>query len=367
MANLETVTRLFTDKSALGTTDINAREEDLALEPGEILVSIDRFGLSSNNITYAALGDWLKYWKFFPTGQEGWGHMPVWGFADVVASTVDGVAPGERFYGYFPIASHFRLRPDRVSARGFYDGMPHRQELVSAYNFYMRCSADVGYSPDMEDYQMLFRPLFITSFMLADFLTDNSYFGAKRLLISSASSKTAYGTAYCLEGQDDVEVVALTSARNADFVESLGCYDKVVSYDALEALDKSVPTTYVDFSGDNDLRLRVHKYFGGGLVYDCFAGTAAHAETFDPGEVPGPEPLFFFAPVQIKKRNKDWTPQGVTEKYGAAEQAFYKRVSEGDSPWMELAKYKGMEGAQDVITTLFNTGGDPRHGMVVRL
>src|SRR6478609_6290427 len=51
---------------------------------------------------------------------------------DALGSSVEGVAVGERFYGYFPVASHLRMRPVRVTGRGFYDGAPHRGELVSA-------------------------------------------------------------------------------------------------------------------------------------------------------------------------------------------------------------------------------------------
>jgi hypothetical protein len=367
MSNKQTVTRMLTRMDAIGTTKIVETEEDAAPGAGEILVRVDSFGLSSNNITYAALGDWLNYWKFFPTGEKGWGHMPVWGFADVVASNVDGVEAGERFYGYFPVASTFRMQPIRVTERGFYDGAEHRLELVSAYNFYTRCSADAGYSPEREEYQMLFRPLFITSFMLADFLEDNNFFGAKRLLVSSASSKTAYGTAFCLEGRDDVELVAITSAHNAGFVESLGCYDKVASYDALEALDRDVPTAYIDFSGDNDLRLRIHNYLGTSLVYDCFVGTAANIGERVKVEVPGPNPSFFFAPNQIKKRNADWTPQVFNQRYGEAEASFYAKVSDAANPWMVLSRHQGIEATQELVKKLVETGGDPREGMVVRL
>ncbi|WP_417450004.1 DUF2855 family protein [Kordiimonas sp.] len=367
MTQTEQVIRLFTDKSAIGTTHIDSQDENLSLEDGQILVALDSFGLSSNNITYAALGDWLNYWKFFPTGNDAYGHMPVWGFANVVASANPDIAVGERFYGYFPISSHLRMQPSRVTARGFHDDMPHRRELVSAYNFYTRCSTDAGYSPDMEDYQMLFRPLFITSYMLADFLADNDYFGAKRLVVSSASSKTAYGTAYCLAGQDDVEVVALTSARNAEFVQSLDCYDKVVSYEELNTLGQEVPTAYIDFSGATDLRMRIHKCFGDSLVYDCFVGTAANTGERVKVDVPGPKPVFFFAPDQIKKRNKDWGPEGVTERFSAQEKVFYLKLGEGATPWMEVVSRRGMEGAQEFIATLFNTGGDPRQGMVVKL
>ncbi len=195
-----------------------------SLADGEIELRLGRFALTTNNITYAAFGDAMQYWDFFPTGQPEWGHMPVWGFADVVASAVEGVVPGERFYGYFPIASHVRMQPERVTGRGFYDGAEHRKPLVSAYNQYTRVSQDAAYDPALENYQMLYRPLFITSFMLADFLQDNGCFGARRLVFSSASSKTAYGAAFCLRDADGLTLTALTSAGNRAFVDSLGAY-----------------------------------------------------------------------------------------------------------------------------------------------
>ena len=145
MSDAFTLTRLETRKDALGTTRLRSVPDAGTLAAGEVLLRIDRFALTTNNITYAAFGDaMMKYWSFFPTGDEAWGHMPAWGFADVVASSVEGVAVGERFYGYFPVASHLRMRPVRVTGRGFYDGAPHRGELVSAYNQYMRCSHDAG-------------------------------------------------------------------------------------------------------------------------------------------------------------------------------------------------------------------------------
>lgn len=111
-------TRLLTDKSALNHTR-TVQAPLAALQPGEALLRVDRVAVTTNNITYAAFGDAMKYWDFFPTGEAGWGHMPVWGFAEVVASDVEGVAVGERFYGYWPIASHLRMQPVRVTARGF--------------------------------------------------------------------------------------------------------------------------------------------------------------------------------------------------------------------------------------------------------
>src|SRR3546814_13980367 len=75
------------------------------------------------------------------------------------------------------------MQPVRVSERGFYDGAEHRLELTSAYNQYQRISSDAAYRAESENYKMLLRPLFITSFMLADFLDDNAFFGARQILM----------------------------------------------------------------------------------------------------------------------------------------------------------------------------------------
>jgi hypothetical protein len=48
---------------------------------------------------------------------------------------------------------------------------------------------------------VLYRPLFFTSFMLADQLAHDGAAGAQVLALSSASSKTAYGSAFFAEGR----------------------------------------------------------------------------------------------------------------------------------------------------------------------
>lgn len=360
------LTRLLTDKSALHHTRIEHGPLAPPL-PGEIIVRVDRVAVTTNNITYAAFGDAMHYWDFFPTGMAGWGHMPVWGFADVVASEVRGVAVGERFYGYWPIASHLRMQPVRVTARGFYDGAEHRQPLTSAYNQYTRTGNDPAYRAEDENHQMLVRPLFITSFMLADFLQDNGFFGAQRLVISSASSKTAYGTAFCLADQAGIELIGLTSRGNEAFVRGLGCYHQTVAYDGLEAMDDRVPTLYVDFSGDEDLRARVHHHFGAALVYDCYAGSAQNTNFLRDTGLPGPQPQFYFAPVQIRKRNADWGPELVNQRFNAAQHAFIQRVKEGERPWMRIEEHAGLASAQALIASLCAGRIDPSRGHVLLL
>ena len=66
----------------------------------------------------------------------------------------------------------------RVIAEGFFDGAPHRRELPEVYNRYLRCSSDPMYRPRHEALTALLQPLFITSFLIDDFLADNAFFGA---------------------------------------------------------------------------------------------------------------------------------------------------------------------------------------------
>ncbi len=107
-------------KDQLPTTRLHTAT-DGPLADGQVRVRIDSFALTSNNITYAAFGDAMSYWQFFPTGEEGWGSIPVWGFGSVVQSLHPGVAVGERLYGYWPMSSTAVLSPDRLTSARFTD------------------------------------------------------------------------------------------------------------------------------------------------------------------------------------------------------------------------------------------------------
>ena len=40
------------------------------IELGEVLLSIDAFAFTANNVTYAMFGDAMNYWQFFPRGMR---------------------------------------------------------------------------------------------------------------------------------------------------------------------------------------------------------------------------------------------------------------------------------------------------------
>ncbi|MBS4047095.1 MAG: DUF2855 family protein [Alphaproteobacteria bacterium] len=292
------------------------------LQPDQILVKIDSFALTANNITYAQLGDVMSYWGFFPpNGQNGeddaWGIIPVWGFADVIASRHPAIAVDERIFGYFPMATHLVMTPGKLTDSNFIEAAPHRAKLPPAYNSYLRITADPTFSEDFEAYQSLLRPLFITSFLIDDFLSDEKFFGAQTVILSSASSKTAFGLAHLLHRHKGATVVGLTSGSNRAFVEGLGCYDRVVTYDEIgqQPVEDAV---YVDFAGSAEVRRAVHEHYGDHLKYSCAVGMS-HREMNPPGKgLPGAKPIFFFAPDRMVKRSKDWGRGGMETRLNAA-------------------------------------------------
>src|SRR5204862_300554 len=76
----------------------------------------------------------------------------------------------------------------------------HRRELSAVYNHYVRTTRDPSYHPDTEPLQSVLRPVFGTSFFLADYLREYSFFDAEITLVSSASSKLAWVMAFGLAG-----------------------------------------------------------------------------------------------------------------------------------------------------------------------
>jgi hypothetical protein len=302
---------------------IETQLPDAAALPDEaLLMRIDRFAFTANNITYAQLGDQLKYWSLFPA-PENFGNIPVWGFGEVIASRHPAVEVGERLFGYFPMATHLVIEAADVSKRSLRDAAAHRQGVAPVYNAYARVGGDPAFAGREGDYQALLRPLFMLSFLVDDFLGENDFFGARRVILSSASSKTAFGLAHLLHAtRKGIRVIGLTSAPNVEFVQSLGCYDEVVTYDHATALPSDSPVAFVDMAGNSELRARLHRHFGDRMKYSGRIGLTHRSSLPNEPELPGAKPIWFFAPDQIRKRAREWGPGGVDTRFGAAWSGF---------------------------------------------
>lgn len=360
-----TTTALLVRKGDLSSSRLRTAV-DVPLTAGEVRVHIEQFALTSNNITYAAFGEAMNYWQFFPTGEEGWGTIPVWGFGVVIESLQPDVAVGERLYGYWPMADQVALSPHRITPEGFSDGAAHRSELHPVYNRYLRTGNDPFYSAANEDIQALLRPLFITSWLIDDFLADNAFFGADTVLLSSASSKTAYGTAFQLAQREGIEVIGLTSPGNKLFCESLGCYSRVVGYDELELIPSDASCVIVDFAGNAALRLALHTRFVNLRYSSSIGGT--HVEHLgDARNLPGPRATLFFAPAQIKKRSDEWGASALNDRLLAGWQAFIEQVTDPVAPWLVTDRHRGPDAVQAAYLEVLGGRSHPRVGHMLSL
>jgi hypothetical protein len=318
------------------------------LGANQILCRIDQYALTANNVTYGVAGDSIGYWGFFPA-PEGYGRLPVWGFATVTASTNGDVNVGERLYGYWPMSSDIVLTAGHVSPSGFVDVAAHRAKLPTIYNRYARLSGDPSFPAGTEAHQALIRPLFLTSFLIDDFLDDNGFFHADTVIIASASSKTGIGLAAMLERRKalGMRTVALTSPANRAFVARLGLYDDVVTYDEIATLRAPGGAVLVDMAGSQKVLSAVHFALKDQLKYSCRVGVSHWQNAAPPSglTLPGPKPLFFFAPDRASQRLKDWGPAEFMQRTGSAMAGFIANSRR----WMTIETAKG----PDAITAAY--------------
>jgi hypothetical protein len=317
-------------KNDLSQTRVVELNIEQPLADNEVLLKVSKFALTANNISYGITGDALGYWQFFPVNnvpsdtasnsitsttntaqQTQWGRLPVMGFADVVSSNNKDINVGERVWGFMPMATHLKIIAGKVNPSGFSDINPCREGLSPVYARFDRVSTNPFYQLKNEDYDILLRGLFTTSWLVDDFMFDNNYFDATQYLITSASSKTSIALAFAIKQRGQRSTVGITSMANLSFVASLGCYDHVISYNDITTLDANVASILVDMAGGKKTLAAIHHHFTQQLRYSCRIGATHHGDiditdTQSDSLLPGAPPTFFFAPTQLKKRSLEW-------------------------------------------------------------
>ncbi len=339
-----------TDPARTRLVEVTQADYAASMGEGDALVRVDRFGLSSNNITYVVLGDRLGYWQFFNAapgpddeGADGWGVMPVWGFADVVGSRCANLEVGERLFGYFPPATHLVMHPDasRPAAGPVVDASAHRADLPPTYNTYQRVLQEPDYDPGDDDLRMLLNPLQITAWALWDAMREASWFSAEQVVIVSASSKTGLGLARALKrDQTSPKVVGITAPKNRDFVAGLGLYDQVVTYDEIESTLSQRPTVVVDMAGSGAVLGRVHRHLGEAMLHSINVGLTHWDEAGGGPDIIRERSEMFFVPGVIQERMKQW---GAAE-FNRVTQDFLVRSFAESRDWLTIESVQGLEG-----------------------
>jgi len=276
------------------------------LKEGQARITIDRFALTANNVSYALSGDYIGYWGYYPTDDSDWGNLCVWGIGIVADAGDTALEQGERLYGFWPMAADVVITPGRVRDASFDDVSEHRASLPSLYNRYQRTRVEPDTLRALEDERSIYFPLFMTSYLLRDFLESEHWFNAQQIIIGSVSSKTGFGLAMFIKQSGyQGRVVGLTSPANVEFVEQLDCCDQVLAYGRETELT-DLPSVYVDMSGDSKVRASLHEHLKANLVSDQMVGATHWNHTGRLQQLAGAEPEFFFAPAQITRRDGEW-------------------------------------------------------------
>ena len=158
-------------------------------------------------------------------------------------------------------------------------------------------------------------------------------------------------------------MIGLTSAANVGFVNSLGCYDEVVTYDRVTSLPADLPVAFVDMAGNSGLREKLHRHFGDQMKYSGRIGLTHRSSSPDEPELPGAKPRWFFAPDQIRKRAKEWGPGGIDARFGAAWSAFAPTLER----WLKVIEGRGPAAVKQVYLDTLQGRIPPDQGHMLSL
>ncbi|NUN61605.1 MAG: DUF2855 family protein, partial [Burkholderiaceae bacterium] len=120
------------------------------------------------------------------------------------------------------------------------------------------------------------------------------------------------------------------------------------------------------FAGSVALRQRIHQHFTQ-LAYSCAVGASHVGDLGGAGQLPGPRPVMFFAPAQVKKRTGEWGVQGLNDRLVAAWQAFSSTVQAPPQPWITVQQHLGPQATQALFLDLLRGQGDPRTGHIASM
>jgi hypothetical protein len=322
---------------------------------------IERFALTANTVTYGLLGQRLGYWDLF-AAPSGWGRIPAWGFACVVASAVPEIAVGERFYGCWPM-SDFVTVEARATDVGFVETSAGRAHLSPLYQRYLRAGLASGPGDVAESVAAIGRPLFVAGWLIADQLALNGWHGADDVVVVSASSKTSFATAWAIRRlPGPPTVIGLTA--DVAFTSALGVYDRVVDYDDIAALSPGRSTVLIDMAGNPELRRRLHERLAPGLRASIRVG-ATHWQGASLDDTPpaGPRPTFFFAPSVALERSAALGAATFADQVGRAWSEFAVTLTRV----LHIEHRSGPEALGAAYLELLNGAGNPRQGLIFSL
>ena len=210
------------------------------------------------------------------------------------------------------MSTHLIAKAGKITKSGFSDVSEHRAKLAPIYSRFDDVRFNPLYEEEREDQDLLLRGLFLTSWLVDDFMFDNDHFGADEYVITCASSKTSIALAFVAKQRGLKKTIGITSEKNRTFTNSLDCYDEVLTYDEVKTMNNAQKIMIVDMAGHYDAMKDLHEHFGDHVKYSCKVG-ATHLDNLegDMSQFPGAKPTFFFAQRKLKRELKN----GALERF----------------------------------------------------
>jgi len=293
-----------------------------------------------------------------------------------VASAHSRVGVGRRVHGYLAMSSYVVKQLDDQRSKYTIDvalnGMPEDRRPYRQLTF---CDTDALYRPNREDEMMLYQPLFWTAYWMEDSLNETNYRGLKTILISSASSKTAFTVAYRIllrreapGGTRNLKLVGLTSRSNLEFTRRLGFYDQVFAYDQVASISKVATVDnclYIDVSGNQSLNESIARNVAPKLTIQLGMTSVEGGNAADVSGAKGNTDRweFFFMPEWLAIRVKQVGPKSLKEMQKVA----WDQLMEDCPSWVKIETYSGEREVLEAYLKTLKGSASPDEGQMFTL
>ncbi len=129
-------------------------------------------------------------------------------------------------------------------------------------------------------------------------------------------------------------------------------------------IDASLPTAWVDMSGNGRVTNELHHLLGDNLVESCIVG-ATHwdGDCKRSRDLPGAKPTFFFAPARIAKRDAEWG-QGELWRRGSEAGAGVAKSIEGH---IAVERFSGAGDVERIWLEMLENRVSPDRGIMISI
>ena len=368
-----------------------------ALGENEIRMSVDKVGLSTNNVFYAQMGNapFLKFFSVYPLqDHKELANVPAWGLGRVIESNHPEFEVGERFWGFLHMSNVVQMKAKRTKD-GFRAHGGGREKLVPAYNNYTQVidseNAPLSKEGDLSDLAMTSAPGALSGYTIYELLKMKGFYDCNAVVFTAASSKLSLATALFLqsERQDGTlkKIIGYTSSKNFEFVRSTKLFDEVLTYEETLTGENALHHVMIDVAGnaenykknkknlkkilavggtDSSAKSSTFTSFGPSALVKMVAGMMAPASLrrwLD--NKLNPKIEMFFAPSVIAELIKQMGKAQFNEKQNEALNHFSKTALEGG--WIQVHRCEDIPSAQAAYQKIFSGELKPSEAVILSL